>query len=125
MNLNDSSSVSIISGTGTPMCFSGIINHHKAEASCSGVVVVKQRLALWNICTQTKCLRVHIKKNDKHCGLHSGGDWQPYRISIRKFLPKYSCMSDEGHTAKERLAEVLATDRPFLVNCSGPSFMIV
>jgi len=34
-------------------------------------------------------------------------------------------MSDEGHTAKERLAEVLATDRPFLVNCSGPSFMIV
>jgi hypothetical protein len=38
--------VSIISGTGTPICFSGIINHHKAEASCSGVVVVKQRLAL-------------------------------------------------------------------------------
>uniref|UniRef100_A0A0A9V911 Uncharacterized protein n=1 Tax=Arundo donax TaxID=35708 RepID=A0A0A9V911_ARUDO len=58
------------------MCFSGIINHHKAEASCSGVVVIKQILALWNI-------------------------------------------------AKERLAEVLATDRPFLVNCSGPSFKIV
>lgn len=31
----------------------------------------------------------------------------------------------KGHTANERHADVLATDRPFLVNCSGPSFMIV
>jgi hypothetical protein len=60
INLNESSNVSIISGTGTPICFSGLINHHKAEASCSGVVVVKQRLALWNICIQTTNLGVHI-----------------------------------------------------------------
>lgn len=46
MNLKESKSVSIISDTGTPILAKGSINHRKADASCSGVVVVKQRLAL-------------------------------------------------------------------------------
>lgn len=47
MNLNDNIRVRIISATGTPIWVKGSINHRKADASCSGVVVVRQRLALW------------------------------------------------------------------------------
>lgn len=49
MNLNESSRVRMTSATGTPQFFKGRINHCKANASCSDVVVVKQRLALWKI----------------------------------------------------------------------------
>lgn len=31
----------------------------------------------------------------------------------------------KNYTVKDKQADVLATDNPFLVNCSGPSFMIV
>lgn len=48
MNRSDSSSVSISSSTGAPMRASGVKYQRKAAASCSGVVVVKQRLALWS-----------------------------------------------------------------------------
>lgn len=37
------------SDTGTPRRDRGRMNHCKANASCSDVVVVKQRLALWKI----------------------------------------------------------------------------
>lgn len=47
MNLNESRSVRMISATGTPRFVKGRINHCRANASCSDVVVVKQRLALW------------------------------------------------------------------------------
>lgn len=47
MNLNESMRVRITSATGTPIYFKGSINHRKANASCSGVVVDRQRLALW------------------------------------------------------------------------------
>lgn len=47
MNLNDNIRVRTMSATGTPIHVKGSINHRKANASCSGVVVVRQRLALW------------------------------------------------------------------------------
>lgn len=46
-NLNESMRVRIISATGTPIRVKGSINHRNPNASCSGVVVVRQRLALW------------------------------------------------------------------------------
>lgn len=49
MNLNESRRVKMISATGTPRFVKGRINHCKANASCSDVVVVRQRLALWKI----------------------------------------------------------------------------
>ena len=47
MNLSESIRVRTISATGTPIYVKGSINHRKANASCSGGVVVRQRLALW------------------------------------------------------------------------------
>jgi len=47
MNLNDSKRVRVISATGTPIYLKGSINHRIANASCSGVVVARQRLTLW------------------------------------------------------------------------------
>lgn len=46
MNLKESISVRMISATGTPNFASGSIYHRNAAASCSGVVVVRQRLEL-------------------------------------------------------------------------------
>lgn len=46
INLSDSKRVSTISDTEIPMYLKGSINHRNADASCSGVVVVRQRLAL-------------------------------------------------------------------------------
>ena len=46
INLSDNSRVSIITATGTPRTVNGTINHCSAEASCSGVVVVRHKLAL-------------------------------------------------------------------------------
>lgn len=54
MNLNESKRVKMTSDTGTPICAKGRMNHWKANASCSGVVVVKQRLALWKIFNKIK-----------------------------------------------------------------------
>lgn len=34
-------------------------------------------------------------------------------------------VKERNHTVKDKQADVLATDRPFLVNCSGPSFVII
>jgi hypothetical protein len=73
MNLSESSSVRIISLTGTPIYVNGNKNQRRASASCSGVVVARQILALWKI-------------------------------------------------IKVKHAAVLPTDKPFLVNCKGPSF---
>lgn len=50
MNLKDSRRVRIISEPGTPIHIKGLKYHRNAKASCSGAVVVKQRLALWKIC---------------------------------------------------------------------------
>jgi hypothetical protein len=63
MNLNESMSVRIISATGTPRCVRGSINHRKANASSSGVVVVRHRLALWN--TFHKNMRPSSQDNQK------------------------------------------------------------
>jgi len=52
MNLSESSSVRIISLTGTPIYVNGNKNQRRASASCSGVVVARQILALWKICDQ-------------------------------------------------------------------------
>lgn len=49
INLKESKSVRIISSTGTPTYVRGIKYHLNANASCSGGVVVRQRLALWKI----------------------------------------------------------------------------
>lgn len=57
INLNDRRRVRITSATGTPTYTKGFINHCKANASCSGVVVVKQRLALWKIYNQNHNIR--------------------------------------------------------------------
>lgn len=46
-NLKESKRVSVISATGTPKYPKGSINQRIANASCSGAVVVRQRLALW------------------------------------------------------------------------------
>lgn len=46
-NLKESKSVRVISATGTPKNAKGSINQRMANASCSGAVVVRQRLALW------------------------------------------------------------------------------
>lgn len=75
INLNDRRRVRMISATGTPRFAKGRIYHCKANASCSEVVVVRQRLALWKI-------------------------------------------------VKVKHAAVLAADKPFLVSCNGPNFII-
>lgn len=59
MNLKESSRVSIISDTGTPTRAKGTINHRSADASCSGGVVVRHRLALWKIFSRDKRKRTH------------------------------------------------------------------
>lgn len=54
INLKDRSNVRMISATGTPIRANGPMNHCKADASCSGVVVAKQRLALCKIFMQNR-----------------------------------------------------------------------
>lgn len=49
MNLKDSRRVRMTSATGKPRNPRGWRNHRRANASCSGVVLVRQRLALWKI----------------------------------------------------------------------------
>uniref|UniRef100_A0A7C9E6R7 Uncharacterized protein n=1 Tax=Opuntia streptacantha TaxID=393608 RepID=A0A7C9E6R7_OPUST len=49
MNLKESISVRMISATGTLRCTKGSRNQRNADASCSGGVVDKQRLALCRI----------------------------------------------------------------------------
>lgn len=63
MNLNESKRVSTISATGTPMYVRGSINHRKANASCSGVVVARQRLELWKIFHKNRNLNLRIIKS--------------------------------------------------------------
>lgn len=54
MNLKESIRVREISATGTPKRAKGSRNHRKPDASCSGGVVDKQRLALCKICHKNR-----------------------------------------------------------------------
>lgn len=54
MNLNESMRVKMTSDTGTPMRSKGRMNYWRENASYSGVVVVKQRLAIWKIFQKIK-----------------------------------------------------------------------
>lgn len=63
MNLNESNRVRMISATGTPKYVKGSINHRKANASCSGVVVARQRLELWKIFHKNRDLNLRIIKS--------------------------------------------------------------
>lgn len=100
MNLSESRSVRIISPTGTPIYVNGNKNHLRASASCSGVVVARQRLALWKICDDPNVsLGDLIKKEERQT------------VEVENRL-----------TMKVKHAAVLPTDKPFLVNCKGPSF---
>jgi hypothetical protein len=62
INLKERRRVRVISETGTPIFLKGVMNHHSAKANCSGGVVVKHKLALWNICTKSFQLERHIER---------------------------------------------------------------
>lgn len=63
MNLSESIRVRTISSTGTPIGAKGSKNHRNPEASCSGGVVDKQRLALCKICHNNRHSLLRTVKN--------------------------------------------------------------
>lgn len=101
MNLSESRSVRIISQTGTPIYVNGNKNQRRASASCSGVVVARQILALWKICDKKTNVPLGNLVKDK----------KGETVEVENRL-----------TIKVKHAAVLPTDKPFLVNCKGPSF---
>lgn len=167
MNLNESMSVRIISATGTPRFAKGSINHRKANASSSGVVVVRQRLALWKTFHKKWALVLRIMKisysicmitylSGNNFASYELNDWNnyinatlvlsfttpfdllPYLLhreshmllyqpASKHVLIKWKAkgMPDRNKlTVKVKQAAVLATDKPFCVNCIGPSLKI-
>ena len=130
INLNDSNKVRITSSTGTPRCVKGSINHLKADASCSGVVVAKQRLALWKISCKQRVRLLRIVNptilriiNRKIFHVLENESSQKYILKKLWGRREYLARTKEL-TVKVRHADVLPTDNPFLVSCKGPNFII-